>query len=303
MLAHPDLITDAPHPYFGLRAIGVWPNGRGKPRAPAHKHTMGDIAQGIDRAAVTLANWIQAYNNGTRLGMPQYVSAYMALLDNAHPTLVLVANALVTAKGADSETLPRQPPMWEWAQRLPKVPRATAGQVRDLMADYGLVERDIVEAFNFDEDNKQYSVRTLGNDGVRWMLLRLMADDMRPALYVRERMADDPFTAWEQGTTKVARRRVADYPPLEPVAAWPVSRKYMRQWAAAQIGTHPEMVAAAYVNAAPGEAPPPAYRTWSYKQRKDWERWKYLRRAHPELVRHANGIASNVVEFLGQPDE
>lgn len=148
MLEHPDLIHTAPANYRGLY------------RKEAG-YRISDISHAIDRSPPTWYAWgKQTLPNGKLFTMPQHVSAYMALLGNDHPKY----EAVLRVPG------PRQ------TTPFPPVPRVSLEYSAAWLQRNDITAGEVEVAFGWEPGNKQYSVRTIGNDGVAWAVLLLMAD-------------------------------------------------------------------------------------------------------------------------------
>jgi hypothetical protein len=173
-LRNPHLVLDAPRPYFGMRDRTRPPREayrfvRGVPvSVPLQpKYTFPQIRQAIGRSAVTWnmwETWQTRADQARTSSMPTYLSAYMALLDDAHPDFVAVWDGKNEGK---------------W----PSIKPATIEEVYAWRVKHGLGGLDgeqlISEAFDYDgaHINRQHSIPKIGNDGVRWNLLRLLMDD------------------------------------------------------------------------------------------------------------------------------
>lgn len=267
MLTHPNLIYDAPHPYFGMRDRTRKPCGR-LVEGLRPRFTAPQIRDAIGRAQPTWASW-EAHHKWGRAGntdsenrahatapknpMPQYMSAYMALLCGGHRTHTL-------------ERAPVIPSMF------PVIPKVENDAVRALMEQHELMDYDVVEAFNFDADNRQYSVKTLGNCGVRWLMLRLMVDDAAPYVSVRLRAPEDVLVS-----------------PPNPVigaeefivASWDVTIKTMRLWLLS-VSAHPHLFRAADAGVLPAAAA-----TWTHGTQRIHARMVWVKANHPAVFEEA----------------
>ncbi len=180
MILYPDLITSAPEDYRGLRDPDPT-TGR------LHKFTFNQLIYLIDRTDIGWSKWgrVQVKTGRVQL-MPRYLSAYMALLDNAHPAYKL--------HGFDLALAMRSQP----GQNVPPIPRVSEDQVQEFLEMESVTEDEVFEAFDYDRTNRQHSVKKLGNDGVRWAMLTLMCGQ-HPTLKLTERAITRGNTT--EGTT------------------------------------------------------------------------------------------------------
>jgi hypothetical protein len=173
-LAHPFAVEDAPYPYFGLRAFERSTNAPGS--RPRRRLSAGELRANVGRAEPTWRAWERAWaqdlgqpvrTKGPVAPMPRYLSAYMALVDGAHPGLeVWFARDAVSNLGWPLLGGVGAPPSQaEW-----NVWRREHGR-------QGLSDEEIAAAFCYVPSlNKQESVATLWRDPVRWHLVRMLAD-------------------------------------------------------------------------------------------------------------------------------
>jgi hypothetical protein len=217
-LAHPQLINDAAEEgtYFGMRAA-VRP-AAGKDKGLRPKYTFKQIMKAIDRTAQAWSAWTGGdrpqreivFADGTTgltrkpvpRPMPSYLSAYMMLLDDAHPTYKLTG------------FVPRG-----WLTEFPPIPTVSVEFARQWREERGITHADVSNAFAFakgdapvrawqpikdqpsrahksktapraegfeDPNIRQHSVAKIGTDGVRWAMLQLMAD-AHPTLQLSRR--------------------------------------------------------------------------------------------------------------------
>ena len=168
MLAHPDLITSAPANYKGMRECCA-PNW-------SWKYSFADIFDAIGSGQQTWNQWGKVQTTtGNVQQMPQYISAYMALLDGAHPFYRCERHTLWPKERGYR-------PLY-----FPPLTTVKEEDVRSFMDKEEINDSDVYEAFGWDPmDTRHYSVRTLGNDGVRWGMLQLMSD-AHPYLVIQPR--------------------------------------------------------------------------------------------------------------------
>ena len=186
--ANPDAVLEHPYPYFGMRA---------RMRAPKNpsalklspRFTSRQVLEATGRSAQAWGNWTRGHSP-----MPKYMSAYMALLDDVHPTYRLRKLSVKDGSGVTTAYTSLHPP----------IPTATYAEVRELMDDRGLTDEDVLKAFMV-ESTTQFGPVSLGNDGVRWLILRLMCDDM-PLLKVSARRGDEPIVP--EPLSEEAKRRM-----------------------------------------------------------------------------------------------
>lgn len=230
MFAHPDLIIDAPAEHFGMRARVRPSRTEGLGMQP--KYTFKEIRRAIDRTQGAWSAWAAPQeravnaaggrNGAVFLRMPQPLSAYMALLDDAHPHYELQYRVRLkegqTLPSCVGTPFPKAP-----ARLAPLLMSATdearaaryryQDQIRlnydtaraafdKRMSDYAtlrhefnLDEMQIEEAFGwYCKGNRQHSVPRLALDGVHWNLIRLMCGD-HPEIVVVPTPAADSVTA------------------------------------------------------------------------------------------------------------
>lgn len=168
MLIYPDLITSAPADYKGMRDPDP-ETGR------KHKYKFDQLFYLTGRTEQGWANYGRVQlSNGKVQHMPQYLSAYMALLDGAHP--------LYKVTGFDAKLAMRSQP----GQHVPPLLTVSEKTLAEFLESEGITHEEVAEAFDYDPTNKQHSVRKLGNDGVRWAMLTLMCNQ-HPTLRLVER--------------------------------------------------------------------------------------------------------------------
>lgn len=173
MILYPDLIRAAPRCYKGLRDlvpkhVGAKPGTlRSAQTRPKWSHT--HISWAIGRSDQIFRLWGKPRPGYLDLSfapscdMPQYISAYMALLDNAHPTHKLRKHTPYPARD-------------EWEKHFPPIPQVGPDVVAEFMREHDISEADVRDTFEYEDDVRHQSVRLLGNDGVRWSMLQLMCD-------------------------------------------------------------------------------------------------------------------------------
>jgi hypothetical protein len=170
-LKHPELILSAPRSYRGFREIcaPTW----------TWKYSFADIYQATERTQQAWNQWGKVQNsNGQVARMPHYVSAYMALLDGAHPGYYVVRHTVFPKPKHFSQPI------------FPPIPKVSSEVVCELMATHDITVDEVREAFGFELGDPAAALPTkggsFGNDGVRWAMLQLMTDE-HPYLYVEER--------------------------------------------------------------------------------------------------------------------
>lgn len=164
MDSHLDLIKTAPTTYFRAKREGV---------------RMANICRAIERSPECWYSWERAA--GLRepspcsavTPMPRYMAAYLALIDDGHPKYKM---------------------SWEpneWS-KYPRLLKASEAEVLAFRQDNNLGDIAVHEAFCYEPmlpdgsvANRQHSIKKLGNDGVRWLLLRLMAGKAEEATITR----------------------------------------------------------------------------------------------------------------------
>lgn len=191
MFKHPDLILDAPMPYFGLRGAPPEAGKRGKMRR--HWFSFPELQWAIDRSPSVFGRW--ELFHGVRDGgsdsllanprqMPRFMSAYMALIGSAHPHYVMLPR---TRNGPYA-----QGGLYD---RFPPLQRATYAEMAEVMnqrgpaGDVNITEDELREAFGYVNksqahypDNHQQGTRSIPNDKVRWGLFQLMTDTHKYAV-------------------------------------------------------------------------------------------------------------------------
>lgn len=207
-LAHPTLISDTSGAYFGMRARVRAARGEGVGLRP--RYTMPQIRAAIARSPQAWSVWTAdtrpkgGFKGTSYQPMPSYLSAYMMLLDGVHPTFLL--RGFVPQEGAT---------------RFPAIPVVSDAYAAEWRAERDVTHADVSDAFDYQKDMRvdarsmahvplkttrlfqegdenpnirQHSVRRIGADGVRWLMLQLMADD-HPALAVMRRPPSEaPWT-------------------------------------------------------------------------------------------------------------
>jgi len=124
---------------------------------------------------------IMAWRRGSdsARNVPQYISAYMQLITGTHPQYAM---HWVCAKiNAYPATDPR-PNAGVARARPPAEVREWEQAVADWRVEFGVTDDDVRGAFGYPEVSsagKRESVKAIGNDPVRWFMLRLMAGDRR----------------------------------------------------------------------------------------------------------------------------
>ena len=264
-MKHPTLIYDAPYPYFGMRECTRAPKTPSVPNLRP-RYTFPQIRQAVDRGMQAWIKWTAPPDDKQYNEMPRYLSAYMALLDGGHDTHVLEMRG------------PGGVPPWRPEREFPPIPTATWAEVREFMAKHEITEDDVRDAFNFDPMNRQYSVRTLGNDGVRWLMLRLMCDDAGVCLTVRARRANDPHRVVDAASAARPLKAInAAYVPA-PITSWDVRADYMAQWAMEHAVTHARSLAAAHTGVLP-----PSYPTWGVRAKDVHARQVWLKDNYTDI--------------------
>jgi hypothetical protein len=208
---HPTLITDAPPTYFGWRAETKDCETVVGKRA---KYTYVEIYKFIGRGQSAWLSWrkgaglpigescipvsvdIPNRNSTPATDMPYPLSAYMTLMDDAHPTYVLRAR--------DTGRLPARPQACDkkGLNKQARLRQAKEAVVRtdELRLRHELDDAAIRAAFAFEPHNRQHSVQRVGVDPVRFAMLQLMCDE-HPAYVVERRPHDqlaEPGEVWAQ---------------------------------------------------------------------------------------------------------
>lgn len=187
--AYPDLVNahtqdTGPYryPYYGLRERTRLPKLYTNPDLQPY-FTWPDIHIALGRTQGSFHNW--------EIGaapMPAYLSAYMALLRGHHPTYVLEkgfyrdGKPKYLAKPASKAFARGVPKPDDW---FPAIPTGSREDAAELMDRYGLTDEDVLAGLCL-PDHRCYSASTVAHDGVRWLMLRLMCDDVY-GLHVRLR--------------------------------------------------------------------------------------------------------------------
>jgi len=229
MILHPNITADHcdpgpnSYPYLGFRDR-VRPPVKPGVKALQPKYSFPQIALAIGRTQQAWATWVAPEPDGSldpagkvrrglqgrvpRTNMPEYVSAYMALLDDAHPTYALRRDWLNKLKDAD----PRL------ALQFPPIPEASEEDVRALMERHSLTDADVFDLLGLPYGNRRYSIRTLGNDGVRWVLLRLAVDEAPQMKLFRRGAQSAPAVRLAPATVRTASAVIPPKPGAAPLA-------------------------------------------------------------------------------------
>lgn len=188
-LTHPDLIAAAPTNYRKLRDPDP---DTGRPR-----YGFDHIIRMIGRTPTTWHAWGRMVqpSSGRLMQMPHYISAYMALLDGAHPRYEAFVRPEIAERVWSDETFwPTRPKSFRTLP-VPPIPTVDDKSARKFLEDRRITERDIREAFGWSNSNNEdagaidrtNSPRTIGRDGVKWAMLTLMVDE-HPVLAVKRRV-------------------------------------------------------------------------------------------------------------------
>lgn len=151
-LLYPDLIASAPANYKGMREACA-PNW-------TWRFSTKDVKVATGYSGACWHNWHLSGN-----GMPRSVSAYMALLCDAHPFYQLRKRREFPRAAVFGQ-------QYSW----PPIPAVEPVVVLEFLERHSVTRLELVEAFAFD-DSKPPPIDALGNCGVRWAMLSLMADE------------------------------------------------------------------------------------------------------------------------------